>query len=687
MLLNSNQAQHRRRSARKGSIAAAILSFALTTLSAAMPVRAQTPELRPAGNADSKTSGKLATNVPQAPPAVPSTLPPSQSPGAKSVVTQTKPQAPKPDDAPKIPLAEALERSGDLICRNMTMDAAIFAIRETWKINIVTGKEMQGTVNGVFTKTPLREVLDAILLANGYSYRVIGESLVIQPSQDVGFSNPLFRSVTLPVEHGSIEEIVEGATLLKSSTGQVKPFPRTRSIMVVDYADRVEAITAFVRNMDAAASGATGGTPVQFPTHLDVAYFHTHFIPVDNAKQPLLSVLSPMGRVATMPRENRLIVVDFPANLEMARKVMDRLDRPRPQVRITALIYDISLQDVEKLGLNWGTTGKGGDLDADGNAKQALQFETSTLAPFASGEAGGTLTVRSLTRNFDINTILQLIQNANDARLVANPNVTVVDNELAEWKSVSEIPYQQITQSELGGQIGTTAFKEAGITLRVQPQIAGDGTIEMMVEPEFSRLAGFTPTEDQPILDTRKATTRVRVANRQTIVLSGLRQRSDTGEFNGIPFLKDVKYVGNLFRSRNTNVRESELIVFIMPEIICYDDAPGAREYQALETINCRLNGVPYAEGCQPPGCFDGCPAGEVLPLPPIDETAPAEEPQAPTAPPTTVDGTSSMRPPYDARFRADNATGLRTAQKKQAAPKPDASKQKPPMWKRLFGS
>jgi general secretion pathway protein D len=394
-----------------------------------------------------------------------------------------------------------------------------------------------------------------------------------------------------------------------------------------------------------------------------------------------------MGRVATMPRENRLVVVDFASNLDMARKLLERLDRPRPQVRITALIYDISLQDVEQLGLNWGSAGKGNTVDADGKANQALQFETTTLAPFSSGKAGGALTVRSLTRNFDLNTVLLLLQNANDARLLANPNVTVEDNELAEWKSVSEIPYQQITQSELGGQIGTTAFKEAGITLRVQPQIAGDGTIEMMVEPEFSRLAGFTPTEDQPILDTRKATTRVRIANRQTLVLSGLRQRSDTGEFNGIPFLKDVKYVGSLFRSRNTNVRESELTVFIMPEIVCYDDAPAARQYQALETINCRLEGIPYAEGCQPPGCLDGCPAGEVLPLPPIDDPAPSEESQPPAQPPTTVDATSPMRPPYDARFRADGATSLRTAVKKEDAAKPEASKSKPPMWKRLFGS
>ena len=323
-------------------------------------------------------------------------------------------------------------------------------------------------------------------------------------------------------------------------------------------------------------------------------------------------MLSPLGRVAIMPRENRLLVVDYAANLEMVRKVLDRIDRPRPQVRITALIYDLSLQDVEQLGLNWGSAGKGNTVNADGDANQALQFETH--------DAGAVRRGRSRRRAHGAEPDAQL-RHQHRAPCSCKPPTTPgcwpiptsrsMDNELAEWKSVSEIPYQQITQSELGGQIGTTAFKEAGITLRVRPTIAGDGTIEMMVEPEFSRLAGFTPQENQPIIDTRKATTRVRVANRQTLVLSGLRQRSDTGEFNGIPFLKDVKYVGPLFRSRDTNVRESELIVFIMPEIVGYDeDLRRCRECQALETIDCRLEAIPPAEGCGRAGCgADGCAA------------------------------------------------------------------------------
>jgi hypothetical protein len=181
--------------------------------------------------------------------------------------------------------------------------------------------------------------------------------------------------------------------------------------------------------------------------------------------------------------------------------------------------------------------------------------------------------------------------------------------------------------------------------------------------------------------------------NGQTLVLSGLRQRSDTGEFNGIPFLKDVKYIGPIFRSRDTNVRESELIVFIMPEITYYDEPPSSREFQALETAGCRLEAIPYAEGCPLPGA-DGCTGGELVPLPPIDgEEAPAVESVPPTEPPGILPSPSSlkdsapMRPAYEARFRATGETGLRAPLINPHGNEQGEAEDKPSRWKRMFGS
>ncbi len=593
-----------------------------------------------------------------------------------------------------VPLAIALEERGDLSLQDATMGKALFTIGSSWRVNIMIGKDVQGTVSCVYRDTPLREILDAILLANGYSYRAVGDTLVVQRAQDVGSANPLFESAAIPLIHSDLQEVVEGARLLLSNEGKIQALPSARSLLVVDFSDRVATIRNFISQMDASAAKMTGGIPAETYKRLDVAYFKTQFIPVDNAKEPLNAVLSQAGRVSTMPDENRMVVVDYASNLEMVRKVLERIDRPRPQVRITALIYDISLQDVEQLGFNWTNAGKGNNLDGEGEPQQLIGLGTQTLVPLAAGANGGLFTVQSLTRNFDISVVGQFLQTASDARLLADPHLTVEDNETADMSSVQQIPFQQLTQSSLGGQIGTTMFKDVGIKLKVTPTIASDGTVKMRIEQEFSRLSGFTET-DQPIIDTRLANTTVRVVNKHTLVISGLRLRSDTGDFNGIPFLKDVRFIGPLFRSRNTNVRESELIVFIMPEIISYDQPSHPREYMAQETVGCRLGRIPVAEGCRESSgsdcevlSGDSLNADQLLQLPEVDG-----EPNYHV--PTAQGGSNStstqrvqipLRQGFEDRYRAAEGTDSRRQRLIDSSPTQKSKTARTNTIRRMFG-
>ncbi len=101
-------------------------------------------------------------------------------------------------------------------------------IGEQWNINIVAG-EVKGTVNGTFKQAPLREILDAILLSNGYNYRAVGKSLVISSIEQLGQINPFFQSATIPVQTADIDEVVQGAQLLNTPKGEVRPSSRPRA--------------------------------------------------------------------------------------------------------------------------------------------------------------------------------------------------------------------------------------------------------------------------------------------------------------------------------------------------------------------------------------------------------------------------------------------------------------------------
>jgi general secretion pathway protein D len=579
---------------------------------------AATPENTDAVAAPSADSGPSLTEASTStlPAPVADNQPPSIPP--QSVATgSVAPAAPattaKSSDASKSPaghdadLAAALERRGDLTLRNSTIDGALFTIGELWHINIVVG-EVKGTVNGVFKNAPLREILDSILLSNGYSYRPVGESLVVSPLAQLGQINPFFKSATIAVQTADIDEIVEGAKLLSTPQGQIRAIKSARSIFVLDFPDRVQMIRDFVTSVDNATQAEHAGVGVRAFAPLEVGSFRTQYITAKAAQDALAAVLSKEGRCSIMEKEDRLLVSDYAENLAMVESVLSRVDRPRPEVRITALIYDLSLEDIQELGVNWSNALKTGNLTSAGDPKGIAGIDSITQVPFDAGTAGSTLTLASLSKYVDLKAVVLALNNAKDSRLLSDPSVAVLENDEAIFQSVSEIPYQQLTQTSQGGNIGTTAFKEAGITLRVKPKISGEGVIRMEVSPEFSRLTGFTPGDNQPIIDKRTATTTLDVANRQTIVIGGLRQRDDVGDFKGIPYLKDVRIIGNLFRSRNTDVRESELVVFISPEIISPADPLDHREQRVVDTLGCRLNMIPEAEGCPPPPCVCGPP-------------------------------------------------------------------------------
>jgi len=510
-------------------------------------------------------------------------------------------------------LREKLNRRGYLDLENTPITEAISTISRTWDVNIVVQSDLKGDVNGVFKKAPLKEILDSLLLINGYSYRAVGESLVVMKLEEVGEVSPLFTTAIIPLRYGVPEEILPVVNILKSPRGRVQAIPSSRSLMVVDFPHHVEMIRRHTSELDKFAGQGTGAINTATTAggnRIEVAHFATQYIPAIHLEKVVADLLSDQGKASVVEKENQIVVADFPERLRLVAETVRHLDVPRRQVRIAAFIYDISLEDIEEIGINWNSALKGNNLDAENNPQDVFAIDSITQVPPALGAANGIMTFMSLSRNFDVTAVVNALQQSDDSRLLADPNVTVLDNDQARIEIITEIPYQELTQTSGGGNIGTTSFREAGVRLQVTPRIAADGTIEMNVTPSFSRLTGFTPGDNQPIIDRREASTTIRVADQQTVVIGGLRQRSDVGDFTGIPILKDIPIAGKLFRNRATTVRESELVVFITPIIVPYDDYPHGRYAAALDTTECWLHRVPWAEGCPPfghPDCPEHC--------------------------------------------------------------------------------
>jgi len=159
------------------------------------------------------------------------------------------------------------------------------------------------------------------------------------------------------------------------------------------------------------------------------------------------------------------------------------------------------------------------------------------------------------------------------AHLLAEPTIMTANRELATFLAGGELPIPVVQGGTAGAQSAVTIqYREFGIRLRFTPEIVSDSLIKLQVVPEVSDLdftnaillQGFRV----PAFRTRRIESTVDVRRNTSLVLSGLFSNSDEVVKTGVPLLKDIPILGQLFSSTRYQKNESELIVVVTPMIV-----------------------------------------------------------------------------------------------------------------------
>lgn len=555
---------------------------------------------------------------------------------ATSVPQASTPEPSAPElSAPEmnVRVEDALEQRGTISFRQTSIQEVVLLLSDLWNVNIVAGQQVTGNVTGTFNDAALRDVLSAILGASGYGYTLSGNSLVVLPAEQVGTVGPEFQSETMPIPpsmQDDVPSLIEAAQLLLSERGRIRAIGST-TVLVIDNADGIARVRDMLRqfgggqlvasssgppaaDMTGNPSSAMPASVAAFGARPQIAYFTPQYTEASEMVDALTDALGEDAVVAVYEAENRLIVKGNPAMLELAHEAVNQLDQPRSQVRITTMIYDVDLEELERLGVNWGRglrteDALEGTAFADLTGRVAEAFSYSTLGTEGVSQLG----IRTITNAFDTTLLLEALDTSSEAKLLADPSITCADRKPASIKIVEKIPVIAINPVEGSNVVvAQVEFEDAGIILNVVPRVGRDGTIEMNVQPEYSVVTGFTGTEGNryPIIDSRTAETTVRVGDGHMFVLGGLRQKTVTETISGVPYLRDMRFIGKLFRNHDTQVRESELIVFIRPEVITPFDCGRPRQRVAAKTSSYELDAIAHATLCpQLPCCKDpNCP-------------------------------------------------------------------------------
>lgn len=298
---------------------------------------------------------------------------------------------------------------------------------------------------------------------------------------------------------------------------------------------------------------------------------------VKEVEKALKQFISKRGSISSNPGTSNIIVTDIESNIKTMDTFVAEIDRITPQVLVEARIYDVTCTDRLDFGVQWES---GRATTFNGGLGVNPSGET---APFTQGGFGSTLgKVDSttgafrfgwLTSSVDIDVLITAQKEIINAKLLANPRVLVLDNETAEIKIIREIPYQELTETSDGGSIGTTNFREVGVSLQVIPHVTRDEMVRLQILPEFS-IQGPDVSVDgtsaflQPAVDRRMATSVLLLKSGQTMVLGGLRKKEVNNEESKVPILGDIPIIDNLFKYKAEESIISELIVFVTPYII-----------------------------------------------------------------------------------------------------------------------
>jgi len=318
------------------------------------------------------------------------------------------------------------------------------------------------------------------------------------------------------------------------------------------------------------------------PEILQTKTFEIVYADVAEVVKALEKFKSAKGSVSYIQGTSHVIVTDTETKIRDITAFIEKVDQMTPQILVEARIYDISSTERFDRGIQWqvgrNTTFPGGITSIGTNPSgDRRPFTTGVFegGVTKSKNAVGALRWGWITGGLDVDALLRLQHEDINAKLLANPRILVLDNEQASIKIISEIPYQELTESAMGGSVGTTAFREVGVELLVTPHVAvQDEMIRLHLQPKFSirkedvDVAGIGVTYKQPVVDKREADTKLLVKNGQTVVLGGLRKKEVTQQTNKVPVLGDIPGVGKLFRFKGEDTVISELVVFITPWIV-----------------------------------------------------------------------------------------------------------------------
>ncbi len=284
--------------------------------------------------------------------------------------------------------------------------------------------------------------------------------------------------------------------------------------------------------------------------------------------------------------DNRNTLHFIGSNEEWSRllPVIRDMDVPPKQVLIEATIADIVISEEDEHGIEWVLN------------KANLGGLDGTISSMASG-VGGSGLIYTLSNAGQVRSILNAFASNSRATILATPRLMVRSGSQATIEVGNEIPTltSQATSADLqlngnSAILQQVQYRRTGTSLRIKPTVYAGRRVDLQISQEVSTAQKNSTSQiNSPEIFNRSISTELSLQDGHSVLLGGLISNTVSKGHSGIPFLKDLPLIGQLFRvNKSSNIR-TELVIMIIPYIIDNDE----EAVKIADTLQRRLKLLP----------------------------------------------------------------------------------------------
>lgn len=300
----------------------------------------------------------------------------------------------------------------------------------------------------------------------------------------------------------------------------------------------------------------------------EVRVFTLNYLSAADVQKACTGLMSPSGTIVitesdptnTHKTREQVLVEDLPMYLDRIGALILQMDVAPRQVLIEAHILQVNLADDLAHGVDFAKLGSIAGTDVL-VASPGFNGKITDLSTFASPAYNvGIFSAGSFSG------LVELLQKTTDAKTLASPKVLVLNGQVAHVQIGKRLGYHVTTTTQTSS-LQSVQFLDTGVVLNVTPHITDDNQIMMTVKPEVSD--GSVDSLGLPSSTTTEVETNIMLPDGKGMVIGGLIKESDTTHQQKIPVLGSMWGIGRLFRRNAVTRDRSEIIIVLVPHIVC----------------------------------------------------------------------------------------------------------------------